>query len=1297
MNRRKIISLLLSFCMIISLLPSVALATGPGEEAAASYPVYVHGGTLQKDGMTVRSGAEFPAGTVLTVTLDESQFSGHTFAYWVGSDGTQVPQKSFRMVVDRVTGFSPAFSDLTGNFGDWKVLEKGTLCTDGTLYVREDSASGLKEYRFERGYHNTYTYERLNDDQHTIHCADCPYTDVNTHWWNSGVVTTEPTHTAEGVKTFTCNQCGATKTEAVEKTSEHSYGDWEIVTEAKDGKAGYRRQTCACGATIGSYYIKAEWKPFYKERNVKMRKMDSYSGHDQYERHYNFTDEQEREVSIFMWRRIRVNDEPCYVVMFVDDHSGKLQPMYLHRNYAKYGDNYYNAHDWAVLDYVRNTDEYLEKISHMSLFGEKGLGSYASLTDDAFTRWESFYNQYPRSTENWYEDYGYTRTETTCLGYDCWKYSKAAENDSYSIYYIVTKDSNVCLAYYAGNERYGNYIDYSKEMYYEDALPEGLTEGNGEGSLYEWKQTHCWVKEIGTTAENEYSHEINTEFTPAPPEHPAGYRLSVDHKKIYASWNQTYEALGRGFFDYRHNFDIRPVYSNIQEYGGYNGDYHAAILHALDGESHPKYRFVRWEKYNWQTGEWEFFSDARDQKVNSVEAQKDAAGNAVKDSDGNYIYTVDNRFTEATGIRAIYEDVTYHIKVNGGYYQISTGWNKWSDEKYPEGDVKYGTKIKIDYDRSQVPEGKEVASIIDTATGKQPDSYEIDVKANGAYTVTYQPETAYFSPQVENGVVKKDDEVFTGGRFPIGSTVTLTTEGNDGYPYFKGWCRVRYGSSTTYTVLSTERTYTAEITKDYDSRQITAVWRDTNDPLPEPQEPNWHNVTIANGFARLNYEGIAVSALRAQDGSDLLVIRDPTLKRDVERWELTDADGNGTVLEQQPYDSYGNYFRISGASGGGKYDGKYDGKGGKPTEGSSPANILITGVLKQYCIHTCTACGGCTSTSSTDTCGVTKCTCETAQPLPTTTPTTQPTGLINGILPTGITVVAVEVDGITANQSNPYVSYALQAAEGYEVDKIYDISLQGADGQKYTLNDNQTATITLTIGKENARLIDAGTLVLIHITDTGRVIYGKEETSGQKKFDEVDTENGTVTFTTDSCSPFVLARKAGVSVKGKVASYNGNNNFTVTLYQADSETPVGTPLTVSGNRASGPTEQEFTIPNVPAGEYDLVVTKEAHLTYTVKNVKVGDEPLDLTAHKNPQISTMTLLAGDMDGDGSINADDLNIVWNAANFNKSAAAAVEKLTDINGDGDVNADDLNTVWNAANFNKGTENCIFNFEEE
>lgn len=35
------------------------------------------------------------------------------------------------------------------------------------------------------------------------------------HSWDDGVVTSEPTETEEGVKTYTCNTCGATKTEAI--------------------------------------------------------------------------------------------------------------------------------------------------------------------------------------------------------------------------------------------------------------------------------------------------------------------------------------------------------------------------------------------------------------------------------------------------------------------------------------------------------------------------------------------------------------------------------------------------------------------------------------------------------------------------------------------------------------------------------------------------------------------------------------------------------------------------------------------------------------------------------------------------------------------------------------------------------------------------------------------------------------------------------------------------------------------------------------------------------------------------
>ena len=69
-------------------------------------------------------------------------------------------------------------------------------------------------------------------------------------------------------------------------------------------------------------------------------------------------------------------------------------------------------------------------------------------------------------------------------------------------------------------------------------------------------------------------------------------------------------------------------------------------------------------------------------------------------------------------------------------------------------------------------------------------------------------------------------------------------------------------------------------------------------------------------------------------------------------------------------------------------------------------------------------------------------------------------------------------------------------------------------------------------------------------------------------------------------------------------------------------------------------------------------------------------------------------AGDLDGDRQINVSDLNIVWDAANFNRTVGEAENKLTDLNGDGSVNVSDLNIVWDAANFNKGAGNCTAQF---
>jgi hypothetical protein len=60
------------------------------------------------------------------------------------------------------------------------------------------------------------TWTSTGDAKHAKAC-ECGHTIEADHVWNDGEVTTEPTVEAEGVKTFTCADCGATKTEAIAK------------------------------------------------------------------------------------------------------------------------------------------------------------------------------------------------------------------------------------------------------------------------------------------------------------------------------------------------------------------------------------------------------------------------------------------------------------------------------------------------------------------------------------------------------------------------------------------------------------------------------------------------------------------------------------------------------------------------------------------------------------------------------------------------------------------------------------------------------------------------------------------------------------------------------------------------------------------------------------------------------------------------------------------------------------------------------------------------------------------------
>ena len=69
------------------------------------------------------------------------------------------------------------------------------------------------------------------------------------HTWDNGTVTTEPTETTPGVRTFTCAVCHATRTETIPATGAHDYQFTKNVAPTCTTD-GYDLYTCSgCGAT----------------------------------------------------------------------------------------------------------------------------------------------------------------------------------------------------------------------------------------------------------------------------------------------------------------------------------------------------------------------------------------------------------------------------------------------------------------------------------------------------------------------------------------------------------------------------------------------------------------------------------------------------------------------------------------------------------------------------------------------------------------------------------------------------------------------------------------------------------------------------------------------------------------------------------------------------------------------------------------------------------------------------------------------------------------------------------------
>lgn len=155
---------------------------------------------------------------------------------------------------------------------DWEHndTEHWQVCTCGAVFHKAEHSGGTAtctqratctvcgaEYGDVLGHDFTTSWTH-DDNEHWKQCSRCDAKDdVGPHTWDSGTITTAPTCTKAGERTYTCTECGATKTEPIDATGHSWKFDWtsdathhwhECANESCDvtdnaGKNGYAEHT----------------------------------------------------------------------------------------------------------------------------------------------------------------------------------------------------------------------------------------------------------------------------------------------------------------------------------------------------------------------------------------------------------------------------------------------------------------------------------------------------------------------------------------------------------------------------------------------------------------------------------------------------------------------------------------------------------------------------------------------------------------------------------------------------------------------------------------------------------------------------------------------------------------------------------------------------------------------------------------------------------------------------------------------------------------------------------------------
>ena len=163
------------------------------------------------------------------------------------------------------------------------------------------------------------------------------------------------------------------------------------------------------------------------------------------------------------------------------------------------------------------------------------------------------------------------------------------------------------------------------------------------------------------------------------------------------------------------------------------------------------------------------------------------------------------------------------------------------------------------------------------------------------------------------------------------------------------------------------------------------------------------------------------------------------------------------------------------------------------------------------------------------------------------------------------------------------------------------------------------------------------------------------------------------------------------TITGQVFSYNPRRETSIKLYTTGTDNLIASTTIEALSTGSGQTTQKFRLVNVPEGVYDLVVSKETHLNYTITGITVRTADIDLTENPDGKISTILLPCGDINRDGYIDSSDLSIIILPANYDKHVTApGANPLADLTGTGWTDSSSLSIIILPANYDK-THICV------